>query len=373
MSQTMVSGKDSGLHAVPTQVNEAKTKTNFIGKVTAFIHHHFLLILIGAYLAAAFVPGPGQFIRDVSFGRLAMPGAGSINISPSLLMLSFLLFNAGLGIKLEEIKHLAKKPALTVAGFLANTLVPLALIFLCSGAFANWHNPEEVQNLLIGLALIFSMPIAGSSTAWSQNANGNLALSLGLVLLSTILSPLLTPITLSGFSVIANNHYAADLKLMASQGTNAFMCLTVVLPSILGIACNYLLSKGAKAKLAPMMKLVNYGVLLTLNYSNASTALPTVLPKLDLDFITLLVLSTSLLCSFAFAAGWAISKMFKANKADMAALMFGLGMNNNGTGLVLAGAMLADHPQVMLPLIFYTLFQQVIAAIVDRILFKGED
>jgi hypothetical protein len=28
-----------------------------------------------------------------------------------------------------------------------------------------WHNPREVQEILIGLALIASMPVAGSSTA----------------------------------------------------------------------------------------------------------------------------------------------------------------------------------------------------------------
>ena len=53
--------------------------------------------------------------------------------------------------------------------------------------------------------------------------------------------------------------------------------------------------------------------------------------------------------------------------------MFSLGMNNNGTGLVLAATALADHPAVMLPMIFYTLVQQVIAAIIDLKLFRAAD
>ena len=40
-------------------------------------------------------------------------------------------------------------------------------------------------------------------------------------------------------------------------------------------------------------------------------------------------------------------------------------MNNNGAGLVLASMALADHPQVMLPVIFYNLAQHLIASIVD--------
>ena len=53
--------------------------------------------------------------------------------------------------------------------------------------------------------------------------------------------------------------------------------------------------------------------------------------------------------------------------------MFGLGMNNNGTGLVLAASALADHPAVLLPMIFYTLIQQVLAAVIDRWLFRSND
>jgi hypothetical protein len=46
-------------------------------------------------------------------------------------------------------------------------------------------------------------------------------------------------------------------------------------------------------------------------------------------------------------------------------------MNNNGAGLVLASMALADHPQVMLPVIFYNLAQHLIASIVGLTLFKS--
>jgi hypothetical protein len=44
--------------------------------------------------------------------------------------------------------------------------------------------------------------------------------------------------------------------------------------------------------------------------------------------------------------------------------MFGLGLNNNGTGLVLASLALADHPKVMIPVILYNLVQHVFAGYV---------
>jgi BASS family bile acid:Na+ symporter len=67
-----------------------------------------------------------------------------------------------------------------------------------------------------------------------------------------------------------------------------------------------------------------------------------------------------------FAAGYGLARALDATRADTASMMFGLGMNNNGTALVLASTALAEHPQVMLPVILYNLVQHFAASIVDR-------
>lgn len=340
-----------------------------VAALTHFIHRHFLPILIAAYVCAVFLPGPGLLLRDIKLADLNIWGS-MVKVGPSLLMLAFLLFNAGIGIKVSELKQLCGRPLLTFLGFAANSLVPILLILVLRGAMSLWHSQDELQNLLTGLALIVAMPIAGSSTAWSQNANGNLSLSLGLVLISTLLSPLSTPLVLHLFSWITAGDFSEDLRELAQQGTNAFMCLTVVLPSLAGIGLHFLLGEARVEQLKPYLKLANYACLLLLNYSNAATSLPQAMLKPDPDFLLLILLATVVLCSVAFGAGLGLAKLFKADKSDTAALMFGLGMNNNGTGLVLAASTLADHPQVLLPMIFYTLAQQVIAALVDRTLFS---
>lgn len=51
--------------------------------------------------------------------------------------------------------------------------------------------------------------------------------------------------------------------------------------------------------------------------------------------------------------------------------MFGLGMNNNGTGLVLASMALAQYPTVMLPVIFYNLLHHLVASVVDAVWCRG--
>ena len=93
----------------------------------------------------------------------------------------------------------------------------------------------------------------------------------------------------------------------------------------------------------------------------------------DPDFLALTLAIVVCLCALAFAAGWLISRLLRATPSQRTALMFGLGMNNNGTGLVLASLSLADHPRVMLPIIFYNLVQHLMAGIVDRLSCRPTD
>jgi bile acid:Na+ symporter, BASS family len=346
--------------------------TDVVKTITHFVHRFFLTILIATYVLACVAPQLGDVLRHASIGVLELPGMGRTNLSVSLIMLSFLLFNAGLGIKATELLKLRSKPQMIVVGFLANMLIPIILIFTLRSTMGLWHNQDELNNVLVGMALIIAMPIAGSSVAWSQNANGNLSLSLGLVLLSTILSPFTTPLVLNAFGLITQGDYSEDLQEMAAQGTNTFLCLTVVIPSLLGMAAHYVLGEKRIDPIKPYLKLVNFIVLLALNYSNASASLPQAFRTPDWDFLMLILCVTFVVCLFAFFSGWLISWLFKTDQSDKAALMFSLGMNNNGTGIVLAATALADHPAVMLPMIFYTLVQQILAAVIDSKIFKSQ-
>jgi bile acid:Na+ symporter, BASS family len=51
--------------------------------------------------------------------------------------------------------------------------------------------------------------------------------------------------------------------------------------------------------------------------------------------------------------------------------MYGLGMNNNGTGLVLAALVLTAYPRVMVPIIFYNLVQHLVAGGVQEVIRQG--
>jgi BASS family bile acid:Na+ symporter len=330
-----------------------------------FVHKRFLWLMIGSYAVAAVLPKWGLWIRDVRLGELTLFGTKT-TISLSMAMLAALLLNAGLGVKLSHFRELLRNPRLLGAGLAANLIVPIAFILVVTRAMAGWHNADEVQNILVGLALVASMPIAGSSTAWTQNADGELALSLGLVLFSTFLSPITTPLALHSVGLMATGDYAGDLHELAAGGTGMFLAICVLGPSLAGIAIRRVVGDGRVAAARPQLKLINSAILLLLNYSNASVSLPQAVADPDLDFLVVTLGIVVSLCVLAFATGWSIARFLRANPSQQTALMFGLGMNNNGTGLVLASMSLADHPRVMLPIIFYNLVQHLVAGLVDR-------
>jgi bile acid:Na+ symporter, BASS family len=338
----------------------------FVGSLSHFIHRHFIWLLIGSYAVAALCPAFGLWIRSVSFGQIGFLYQDT-KLTLPMLMLAFLLLNAGLGVETSELGKLLRSPLVLLTGLAANLLIPVALIYGVTQGMRFWHNPDEVQNLLVGLALIASMPIAGSSTAWSQNANGNLALSLGLVVSSTLLSPLTTPLSLQSASLMTTGEHAQALRELAVYGSGGFLVLGVLLPSLLGISVSRAVGETRIASVRPAAKLGNSVNLLLLNYSNASVALPQTVADPDWDFLAVIMASVVGLCVFSFAAGWLVARLLRTDAAQRTSLMFGLGLNNNGTGLVLASMALAGHPRVMLPVILYNLIQHLVAGAVDAL------
>lgn len=321
-------------------------------------------MLLGCYLVAAVFPAPGLAIRDGSLGTINLIGE-VVKLSCPLLMLSFLLFNAGFAIKASQLKGLKEHPATLIGGMAINIMAPILFIVALYPITRGWHSQDEIQNILVGLSLIASMPIAGSSTAWSQNANGNLALSVGLVLLSTLLSPIATPLALHTVSFLTTGDYAEDLKEIATSGTKLFLTICVIAPVIVGLLGRKVLGESKVASIAPILKLCNSFVLLTLIYSNSAVSLPQVIAKPDWDFLALVLVITGTLCASMFATGYGLAKLCRVSAADRTSLMFALGMSNNGTGLVLAATALSDHPDVLLAIIAYNLLQHLVAGFVD--------
>jgi BASS family bile acid:Na+ symporter len=328
--------------------------TTFLDRAAHRVHAQFLTILVGAYVVAALVPGPGLWLRGVDFGAgVTLPG----------VLLAMLLLNAGLGVSPRRLGELARRPGALAAGLLANFAVPLAYVAGLGLVLRAWHNPAEAGQVLIGLGLVAAMPVAASSAAWSQGADGDLALSLGLVVGSTLLSPVTTPAALEAAGRLAG---AERLHEIAAAGTGDFLAMFVLLPSAVGLAGRMMIGDGPVAAARPALKLTNAAALVVLCYANACAALPDAVFDPDWDYLVLTLAAVAGQCAAGFGAGWLLARVLRVDAARRAALVFGLGMSNNGTGLVLASTALASTPAVLVPVLCYNLAQHLAAGVAGR-------
>ena len=261
-------------------------------------------------------------------------------------------------------------PGILGLGMAANVLVPIAFIFLVSRLMSRWHNADEVQNILVGLAR--SVPCRSPARRLPGAKCGRRSGTqpgAGPVFYAAVApdDPRRPPLDRTdGFG-----DYAEDLHELASAATGTFLLAGVFAPALVGIAVGWAVGEARLTAVRPGLKLINSIVLLLLNYSNASVSLPQAVVDPDTDFLAATLAIVAGLCVLAFGAGWLISHLIRATPSQRTSLMFGLGMNNNGTGLVLASLALADHPRVMLPVIFYNLVQHLIAGLVDRIVYRA--
>lgn len=328
-----------------------------------FLHHHLFFVLLSMYALAMLAPGPGVSLREFTLPLTGLK-------MPSLL-LSLLLFNAGFSVRSSELGIASSRMRLLITTLILNSLIPILFIAFIALTMSSWLNLEEGQVILVALAIVGAMPIAGASTTWAQQLGGNLSLSLGLVVCSTLLSPLLTPLVLKSAALWLEGSYKDDvLKLVGAGGAN-FLLFSVVIPSLAGMLLRKLLQKRNIEASSFVLKFLSVIALMVLNYSNASTSLPALLLNPDWIYLMVLALITTALCVLLFAMGFATSKIFKSDRDERASVMFGLGMNNNGTGLVLASLFLKGSPAVMLPIVMYNLVQQLVAGATQKLLLRS--
>jgi BASS family bile acid:Na+ symporter len=333
-------------------------------RLADWTHHRFLWLLVGSYLVAAAAPGVGLYLRNLWRGEWLLLGQ-PVRVNLPAVLLAILLLNAGLGVQAEQLRRLITRPITLLLGLLGNLVVPTLFILGLAQLLRLWPNPVGVHSLIVGLALVASLPIAGSSAAWSRHANGDLALSLGLIVCSTCFSPVLTPAVLYVVGWAVDGTAAAEVRDLAVGGTSLFLVLFVLVPSLLGSSIRGVLGSTSGLTSGPGLKLLNSIILLLLSYLNAAVALPQAFHTPDWGFLAITTVTVLVLCTLNFGAGWLLGRSLRAGAAQETSLMFGLGMNNNGTGLVLASSALVHVPGAMLPLILYTLVQHLAAGTVE--------
>ena len=334
-----------------------------VGPYAAFaswLHRNLLWLLVGCYLLSAVLPKPGQAIR-----RWSPALADNQEITAPLLLLALMLFCAAAVVRWSQMRELMQRPGVLFFGLVAIWLVPCLFVSLLGWVLPSVLGSFATSGMLVGLALVSAMPAANSSVAWCQNSQGNVALSLGIIVLTIVLCPIVTPqlLNLMGFSLSPLE--TEQCEQLVKRFSSTTFIVWVILPSFAGMMFNRLVGTAWIERLRDTLRLVSAGTLLTLNYASASLAMPRVFGEEVWQTILLSAVLAMALSILGIASGWLLARVMSLDKPTTTALMFGFSMKHTGLALVLADTIAQQEPRVILVIVLATLLQHVVAGMAD--------
>jgi BASS family bile acid:Na+ symporter len=346
--------------ALAEHQQQPRHQENRAAALVAWMHRHFLWLLVASYLVAAVVPGPGLYLRSFTWGN---PYAGEI--TAPMLLLALLLFCAAAVVQWEQVWHLLARPGVLLVALCASWLVPCLFVTLLGGTLANLLPGDMASGMIVGLALVAAMPVANSSVAWTQNSRGNVALGLGLIVLSIVISPVATPQMLNLMGFALSEDATAQTQQLVSRFSGLFFIVWVILPSLAGMVFNRWVGAAEIARNRGAIRLVSAIALLTLNYTNASLAMPQVFERAAPKSILICAGLAIALQLVGVGTAWIVSRWMSLDEPSGIALVFAFSMKHTGLALVLAGEVLESEPRVILLIVLATLLQHILAGIVD--------
>lgn len=270
-------------------------------------------------------------------------------------LFAFITFTGALGMNIKEFAHVIKKPKpIILSLILSHIFIPLLVFSLSKLIFIN--DPDMV----VGFVLLYAIPTAVVGYMWTSIYKGNGALSLTIILIDTMLSPLLTPLTIK---ILTRSDVSIDTSSMMLS-----LLYLVVLPSILGVAINTLSNSKAKENIKPLCNPFTKVALILVVAINVSQ----IAKDLVFDKNLIFAIPVNLLfISSGFALSLYISKKLKLKKEDCVTLTYSVGMRNISAALVLAIDFFP--PTVSLPVTLGVIMQQSTAAFMGTLLFRQKE
>lgn len=240
------------------------------------------------------------------------------------ISLAIIMFGVALKLTLEDFRLVLKQPRGVIAGVLSQFLVLPGLTFILV-----WLMKPH-PSFALGMFMVAACPGGNISNFFSANAKGNLALSVSLTAVSSVLAVFMTPINLTFWSSM----YAPTADLLSSISMDLWGVLQTIIiilgiPIILGMFVRHHYEKLAK-RLQPIMhwsSIIIFAAIVIMAFAANI--------DLFLTYIYLVVLLVFIHNAVALFSGYQIGRMFGLPEADRRSLAIETGIQNSGLGLVL--------------------------------------
>ena len=233
-------------------------------------------------------------------------------------LLGLVMFGMGITLTFDDFGEVAKHPKSVIIGVIGQFVIMPSIAFLLAKAFS------LSSDLAVGVILVGACPGGTSSNVMTYLARGNTALSVACTTVSTLLSPLLTPII---FYLLASQWLEIDASAL-------FMSVLkmVLFPIFLGLIVRALFKQFIMqaSRTMPLVSVISIVLILAAVVAVSKDKII----ESGLLIFTVVVLHNS----FGYLLGYLAAKAFKLNLADSKAIAIEVGMQNSGLGAALAAA-----------------------------------
>ncbi|AYC36505.1 sodium-dependent transporter [Streptomyces griseorubiginosus] len=315
--------------------------------------------VVVSYALAALLPGPGLWFRRPH--TLPLGDTARISLHSAPLLLALVLFSAGLQVPAQALGRLLRHPRTLLAGLTLHLAVPLLVVPALAFVLHRTPDSDGGSGLVTAMILIVAMPVAAGATVWTGKGDGDQPTMVGLVLASTLLSPLAVPLTVRALAPLVDQEYADQLGRAASTAGSAVTLGGVVIPCAAGVLCRLVLPPAPLARtLAAVVPTALAGSLL-LTYVNASGAFSSFLTHPRPLLLAAALAVATLVCLTSFALGRCAARLLRLDTDAASSLTLACGMSNSSASAVLISTTLPDKPHLLLPVLAYGLLQKTAA------------
>lgn len=263
-------------------------------------------------------------------------------------ILIVLMFQLGIEIDRHAFVEVARKPQAVVAGLIGQ-LIALPLIALALGLLF-----KLPPIYFMGLVLIACCPGGSSSNVFSMLAKGDVALSVTLTALSSIITLFTIPLVMEAAATVASAQMGVEIELPIGK----LLVQNIVLmffPMALGALFRKLYPKAANKAQVALKKFAFPAliILITIFFAQHFDTITANIGQLGLIVAALILL--------AMGTGLLLVKLFKLREAARRTIIIEVGMQNAAQAIAVATSpLIFNSVEMAIPAIIYSLLMNVI-------------
>lgn len=234
------------------------------------------------------------------------------------------MFGVALKLTPHDFKMVLSQPLGTLAGVLSQFLILPFLTFLIIWLL------EPQPSFALGMMMVAACPGGNISNFFSALAKGNIALSVSLTAISSVLAIFMTPINLTFWASMyePTSHMLNQIHLNFWEVLQTIIIILGI-PIALGMFFRHRFPRAAK-KLQPFMhyfSIITFAAIVILAFSANI--------DLFLTYIHMVVFLVFVHNAVALTIGYQIGRLFRLPEADRRSLAIETGIQNSGLGLLL--------------------------------------